>query len=148
MAVFSKPQQHFIVRRLAAFDTPRDVVTAFKARFSDTECTENDVLATDPRVALVDPDLQAAFDNERARIITDPASAPYADQAARLIVLSRDVDRYRANNDVANARAVLRQIAEELGAVGGKAGAVPKDTLPSLSDLNVTRTIIDPAAPA
>jgi hypothetical protein len=146
VAVFSKPQRQFIVRRLAAFDTPRDVVIAFKARFPDTDCTENDVLATDPRVALVDPELQVVFDTERARIITDPASAPYADQAARLIVLSRDVDRYRANNDVANARAVLRQIAEELG-VGGKGGAAPKDAgLPSLSDLTVTRTIVDPAA--
>lgn len=107
------------MRRLAAFDTPRDVCVAFKTLFPQTACTENDIIAVDPRNSpLPAPDVVALFNSERARVLGDPNSAPYADQQARLIVLSKDVERYRANNDLANARSVLRQIADELQASG------------------------------
>lgn len=116
-------QKAFIVRRLAAFYSPREIAAAFAAVFPDTACNENDVMATDPRVNVVSPELHALFMTERERVLLDEKSAPYAQQLARLIVLSRQVEDAIARGDPAGARAILRQIAEETGAVGGKAGA-------------------------
>lgn len=141
-------QREFIVRRLAAFDQPREIATLFAAMFPDTACNENDVWATDPRITLVAPELHALFLSERARIVADKDSAVYADQNARLIVLSKDVDRYRSNNEAANARVVLRQIAEECGAVGGKGAGKPDKAMPVGEPITEIRvTYVDPKAP-
>lgn len=139
--------REFIVRRLAGFDQPRDVAVLFAAMFPGVRCTEQDVIATDPRVAAVSPKLRALFNEERARIVADPKEAVYRDQNARLIVLSKDVERLRANNESATARQVLRQIAEEVGVVGsgGKAGTKAP---PSIGEpVVIERHIVDPAEP-
>lgn len=140
------PQKEFIVRALAGFALPRDIITAFIARWSDTRCTDADIHALDPRFVVLDPDLYAAFRAERERVLSDPNAAPYAEQKARLIALSHDVAFYRGNNQPAEARAVMRQIAEEVGAVGGKSGA-GKQTAPDDAGeeiVEIVRTIIDP----
>lgn len=153
MHVHTQEQRAFIVRMLAAFYSPKDICAAFAALFRDTACDERDVLATDPRVSVVAPELHALFRAERERVLTDPSLAPFAEQQARLIVLSRQAERYEANNQPAEARAVLRQIAEELGVVGGKSAGGAKDKAdpsktPDVKSIEVTRTIVDPVAPA
>jgi hypothetical protein len=143
-------QKQFIVRRLAVFETPKDIATAFAARFRDTACHEDDVRATDPRLAVVSPDLYSLFKNERERVLLDETLAPFAEQRARLIVLSRQAERYENNNQPAEARAVFRQIAEELGIVGGKPGkskvAADESATPEVKQITVKRLIVDPTA--
>lgn len=150
MAAHTQAQKEFIVRRLAAFEPPRAIVTSFVATFRDTACTENDVLAVDPATQAVAPELHALFLAERERVLLDPKSAPFADQRARLIALSADAAFYAMNNQLGERRAVFRQIAEELGVVGGKgsskaapASSQPGDALPIVA---IKRTIVDPAA--
>jgi hypothetical protein len=141
----TQEQKEFIVRRLAAFETPKDIAIAFAARFRDTACHEDDVRATDPRLAVIAPDLYSLFQGERERILLDPTAAPFAEQRARLIVLSRQAERYENNNQPAEARAVFRQIAEELGVVGGKPGKAGKQDAPPAEQIDEIRvTIIDP----
>jgi hypothetical protein len=145
----TKEQKEFIVRRLAAFETPKDIATAFVARFPDTACNEDDVRATDPRLAVVAPELFVLFTTEREAALLDPSLAPFAEQRARLIVLSRQAERYENNNQPAEARAVFRQIAEELGVVaGGKGGKAPgksdADATPEFKAIKVTHTVVYP----
>lgn len=141
-------QRAFIVRRLAAFDQPRDITVLFAALFPGTACSENDVMATDPRVAVVSPELHMLFYSERARVVADKDAAIYADQNARLIVLSKDVDRLRGNNESATARLVLRQIAEETGAIGSKGGVKGKADTPASEQIDEIRvTYIRPPVP-
>jgi hypothetical protein len=148
LAAHTAGQREFIVRKLAAFWPVQDIVAAFRTAFRDTACTENEVLATDPRLTVVSPELYELFQSERTRVLDDPTLAPYADQRARLIVLSRQVERYESNNQPAEARAVLLQIAGETGALGGKAGAFPKSGTDAGPVVSITRTIIDPVASA
>jgi hypothetical protein len=142
----TQEQKEFIVRRLAAFETPKDIAIAFAARFRGTACHEDDVRATDPRLAVIAPDLYALFASERERILLDPTAAPFVEQRARLIVLSRQAERYENNNQPAEARAVFRQIAEELGVVGGKPGKAPPPPGDAVLEITaITRTVVDPA---
>lgn len=150
MAAHTKLQREFIVRRLAAFEPPRVIAAAFAAAYPDTACGEQDILATDPESQLVDPDLMTIFLAERERVLLDPKSAPFANQTARLIALSSDAKYYGHNNQLAERRAVFRQIAEELGVVGGKAGKpdAPNGQTPEFKSVTVVHEIVDPKAPA
>lgn len=143
-------QREFIVRKLAAFYTPKDIAVQFAAIFRDTACSENDVLAVDPRVTTVAPELFMLFKAEREKILLDPSAALYADQAARLISLSRQAERYEANNQPAEARSVYRQIAEEQGVISKGAGKPGGKNEPDANQppvVAITRRIIDPVAP-
>jgi hypothetical protein len=146
--VLTQEQQEFVVRQLAAFYTPRDIAIAFVARFPGVKFNENDVLGFDPRKNVLAPELFMLFRTERERVLDDPGAAPYAEQKARLILLSNMVDSYKNNNQYPEARAVLTHIATELGVVqpkgvGGKAPAMPAEAAEAVS--KVTRTIVDPA---
>lgn len=146
MASHTKLQREFIVRRLAAFEPPKVIAASFVAAYPDTVCTEQDVLATDPETQLVDPDLLTTFLAERERVLLDPKSAPFANQTARLIALSNDAKFYGSNNQLAERRAVFRQIAEELGVIGGKAGKgdAPDALTPAFKSVTVAHEIVDP----
>lgn len=147
--VHTEEQKKFIVRRLAAFCTPRDICNEFAVLFPDTACSEADVLATNPEIAVVPPDLHALFKSTRTATMNDPDSAPLAEQKARLIILSRQAERYQANNQFAEARAVLAQIATEMG-IGPKSGGAVKGPAPGEKSepvVGITRTIVDPKEP-
>jgi hypothetical protein len=139
-------QKEFIVKKLAAFYTPRDIAQQLAAKYVGLKCNENDILANDPRLAIVSPELFLLYRSERERILDDPAAAPFAEQKARLIALSRQAERYESNNQPAEARQVYRQIAEEMGVVG-KASAPPKTPeLPGFKEITVKRTVVKPDA--
>lgn len=149
MTALTQEQKEFIVRKLAAFYPPSDVAAAFAAQFPSVRCDTNTVIANDPRRAVVSPELFMLFKAERERVLLDPESAPYADQKARLIVLSRHVDRFDGNNQPKEAAATIRQIAEEMGVVGGKAGAKAaekENDTPSFKAITVRRTEVPPDA--
>lgn len=146
----TQAQREFIVKKLAAFEPPQAIAAALAAVFPGASCNENDILANDPRTAVVSPELHAVYTAERERVLLDPKSATYADQRARLIALSNQAEYYGNNRQPAEQRTVFRQIAEELGVVAGKGGKLPaqgddgKDKLPVTK---ITRTVVDPAAP-
>lgn len=141
-------QKEFIVRKLAAFYTPRDIAQQLAAKWTGIKFNENDVLVNDPRHNLLAPELHTLYSVERERILLDPHSDPYTDQKARLIALSRQAERYESNNQPAEARAVYRQIAEELGVVGGKgAGKAATAPVEVAQVQKITRTIVDPTPP-
>lgn len=139
-------EKAFIVRKLAAFEPPRAIVAAFAAVFPQSTCNENDVLATDPETTVVAPELLMLFKTERERVLLDPGSAVFADQAARLIALSNQAKFYAGNNQFGEMREVLRQIAAEQG-IGVKGGpaktAAPAGTgQEPIEEIRVT--IVDP----
>lgn len=139
-------QRAFIVRRLAAFEPPRAIVMEFAAKFPDTACNENEVRALNPETgAIIPPDLFDLFKRERERVLLDPSSAPFADKKARLILLSNHVNFHNANNELATARSVLRQIAEETDGKAPKtAGGSAIGDTPDFKRIEVTRTVVDP----
>lgn len=133
------------MKALAAFKPPRAIVADFSALFPDTKCDENDVKRLDPKLALVAPELAALFLSERERIKADPMSVPFSEQWARIKVLNEQVEFYISNNQLAEARVVLRQIAEEQGVVGGKGPkvAAASDAKPGESVVEIVRRVID-----
>lgn len=145
----TKVQQEFIVRKLAAFEPPRAIVLDFAAVFSDTRCDENDVRRLDPTNGRLSFELFQMFKTVRESVLLDPNSAPFAAQQARLVALSKDAMFYRGNNQLPESRAVMRQIAEELGAVGqGSKGAkAPAPAEDAKKLVAITRTVVDPAPP-
>jgi hypothetical protein len=112
--------------------------------FADTKCDENDVRRLDPKNAILSPELHALFLQARERVLLDPDSDPLTKQKARLIALSEDFLFHRSNNELAVARTVLKQIAEETGAIGKSAGAkLPVD--PTEDPIgSITRTVVFP----
>jgi len=145
--VHSQPQREFIVKGLAAFKSPRAIAADFAALFPDTRCDENDVKRLDPTLVLLPPELLELFKRERERVLLDPASAPFAEQKARIVVLSHQAQFYGGNNQLPEQRAVLRQIAEELGAVSqGRGTKAPNDGKPTEPVTEIVRRIVDPKA--
>lgn len=139
--------KEFIVKRLAAFYTPSVICQQLVAQFG-IKCNENDILANDPTTCVVSPELFMLFRAEREKVLSDPTSDPYTDQKARLVLLSNMVDRYKNNNQLAEARSVMQQIAAELG-IGAKGGptkaAVPD--IPEFKAITVRRTVVHPGTP-
>jgi hypothetical protein len=139
----TKTEQEFIVRKLAAREPPKEIVANFAAIFPNTKCDETDVRRLMPGNVVLPPELHALYAEERERVKNDPESAPYSDQQERLRIYSQDVNFHRSNNQRAEARGVLRLIAEELGVIGGKLGkGAPADSEPVAS---ITRTIVYPS---
>lgn len=130
MAKHSKEQREYIVRALAALVPAQDIAVRFMSQWTDTTCTIEDVDALDPKFGVIlPPELHAEFTATRERVLTDPSAAPFAEQRARLVVLSQQAADYHARKDYPNVRAVFRQIAEETGDVtSGKGGKVVAPT--------------------
>lgn len=144
--VHTQSQKEFIVRKIAAFDPPRAITAAFCAVYPDTACNENDVMALDPAVSVIAPDLYALFLSERERVLLDPKSAPFADQKACEILLSRMVDIYKNNNQFAEARSTINQLMamQGVGVKGPtKSAATPDAAGEPIAEIR--RTIVDPA---
>lgn len=147
----TKEQREFIVRKLAAFEPPRAIVIDFVAVFPAVRVDENDVKRLDrDSGAVLSPELHLIFNAERERVLLDPEkAAPYISRAARLIGMDRQARFYVSNNQLAEARTVWRQMAEEQGVVGGKGAGkpVPAAGTPSEPIVAIERRVVDPKAP-
>jgi hypothetical protein len=122
MVAHTKEQREFIVRRLAGFESPPDIAESFVARWRTTACDLPDILALDPARNLIDPDLQALWQAERARVIADPSLSPTADKRVRLLELHRMFEKARNRNLLDQASNLLAQIGVEVGDLSGKGG--------------------------
>lgn len=130
MALFTNDQKIFIVTALGFCKRPRIVVNEFAVRYPDTVCIEQDVSALNPsQGALLSPDLHQAWTDAREYAKEHWRElAALADKGIRVLMLHYDAMEYRANGNIVEARAVMRQIAEEMkDDEGGGASDVPTD---------------------
>jgi len=148
MKKFTRPQEEFIIRMIAECHIARDIAATFATVFPDTRCSEQDVIAMDPRLTVVDPELFALFRTRRDEILDDPDSTPLASSKMRVFVLSRLLEKCVANNQPAEARAMLFQIAQETGDIastkGAKTSAGGAGAGEAAAVGTITRTIVDP----
>ena len=107
----------FIVRGLASFDTPSEVVEAVKATFG-VEISRQQVYTYDPRCAQPPAqrwqDLHAAT---RAAYLSELAEIGIAQKAFRLRALDRMVRYALKHHAPGRAQALLEQAAKECGGV-------------------------------
>ena len=105
----------FIVRGLARFDTPSEVVEAVKANFG-VEISRQHVYTYDPRCSPAPRwrDLHAAT---RAAFLQEQSEIGIVHKLVRLRMLDRMSHRAEARGNLALAAAFLEQAAKECGGV-------------------------------
>lgn len=149
MASHTEEQRVFIVRRLAVFDAPEEIIADFKRHWPTTDCQPADIAANDPRRGLTDEKLIAVFNSRRKSFLENNAlAAPTSDQQVRLIELHNMFRIARDRNLLVTAAELLEQIAKEIaGFYAGK--GKPDAAAPTGTDTRpigtITYTIIDPA---
>lgn len=137
MALYTTDQKVFIVDLLGKCYSPRSIADAFRARWSDTACDEQAVVAFDPtKGAILPPDVYAAWLEAREFAKENWRSeATTADKGIRVLYLHREFVERRSRN-VFDAE-LLEQIADEMKGDegGGDLSGVPTE---------FERVIVDP----
>lgn len=117
MATLNDDHKLLIVQALACFDSPQQVADLVKAEFG-LSVTRQQVAAYDPtKVAgrQLSKKLKAIFEQTRAQFLDNTASIPIAQQAYRLRVLQRQLERAEKQGNAAMVSALLEQAAKETG---------------------------------
>jgi hypothetical protein len=144
MSAHTEEQRVFIVRRLAIFDSYTEIAAAFALRFPDTACKPPDIESVDPRRSQIDEKLNAIFNANRTRFLSDNAiAAPTSDKTVRLVELHNLYSLARDRMAVQLAAKILEQIAKETGTAGALAAPGVDDAPIGAIEL----TIRDPAPP-
>jgi hypothetical protein len=151
MAAHTSTQRQFIVRKLAEFFTPNEIIGQFRANWPDTDCDESDVDRCNPRVVVTSPDEFDLFNKTRAdRKAENERLWPGMPETLQevLLGLKRDYQTQRNRNAFDMANKTAAEIAKiEGGFYAGKAtkeapSAVGGDRIEA-----ITRTIVDPKDP-
>lgn len=119
MAALSDPIKLFIVQALACYDTPSQVAAAVKEQFG-VEITRMQASTYDlgkPTCRGISKKLQAVFESTRTAFLADVSSIPIAQQAFRLRVLQRTLNKVEGQGNVAMVSQLLEQAAKESGGV-------------------------------
>lgn len=117
MAALSDPIKLFIVQALACYDTPSQVAAAVKEQFG-IEITRMQVSTYDfgkPTCRGISKKLQAVFESTRTAFLADVSTIPIAQQAYRLRVLQRNLERADGRGNSAMVAQLLEQAAKESG---------------------------------
>lgn len=117
MAVLSEPVKEAIVQMLACYDTPSQVAQQVKEDFG-LEITRMRVAAYDPTKVAgknLSKKLADMFHATRKAFLEDVASIPIAQQAYRLRVLQRNLERADNRGNTAMVSTLLEQAAKEVG---------------------------------
>ena len=114
MTKLSEPEKHEIVRLLAHFNTPTEVVVAMREHHG-VEVDRFQVRAYDPTKARYEGGdrLRAIFDAERSKYLQDIESIPIANKAFRLNELGKNYFRAQRSGNIVLANAILAQAAKE-----------------------------------
>lgn len=144
MAVLNDHIKAFIVRSLACFDTPSQVIAAVKEEFG-VNVTKQQVAGYNPENATgkdLSKKLREIFYETRDKFKKKADGIAIANQSYRLRVLDRMLRRAEERGNIAMAAAILEQASKEAGGVytnrrelTGKDG---KDLTPATPVLNVT----------
>jgi len=117
MAKLTEPMKLFIVQALACFDTPTQVAKAVKEEFG-VEITRQQVQRYDPTKVLGEDcskKNRAIFEATRKEFLEDVGRIPIAQQAYRLRVLQRTLDKVEGQGNTAMVSQILEQAAKESG---------------------------------
>ena len=118
MPVLSAAVKLFVVRRLAAFDSPTEVARAVKVEFG-IDISRQHVESHNPDRALAAHGLSAKwrtlFDVERRRFLDDMAAIPISHRPMRLRTLDRLARRAEDSGNLALAASLMEQAAREMG---------------------------------
>jgi hypothetical protein len=117
MPPISDEIKEFIVKGLASFDTPSEVVEAVKANFA-VEVSRQQVYAYDPRCTQPPaPRWQELHAATRAAYLSELAEIGIAQKVFRLRALDRMARFAMQNRSPGRAQALLEQAAKECGGV-------------------------------
>lgn len=136
----AEPVKVAIVRALAAWDSPSVVARAVNEEFG-LQLSRQAVERYDPTKAAgaaLSAKLRELFHEARQALVEETSKVGAANKAVRVRRLERMADRAEAMGNTAEARACLRQIAEEEGGLLTNArivrGALNVSTPKSLAD--------------
>ena len=119
MAKLTDPMKLFIVQALACFDTPTQVANAVKEEFG-IEVTRMQVSTYDASKSTakdMSKKYRAIFNATREAFLSDIGTIPIANQAYRLRVLQRNLNKVDGQGNVAMVSQILEQAAKESGGV-------------------------------
>ena len=117
MAALTDPIKQAIVQSLACFDTPTQVAEHVKQEFGVT-ITRQQVATYDPTKSAgrnLSAKLRAVFTATRKAFLADVSTIPIAQQAYRLRILQRNVERADSRGNAVLVATLLEQAAKELG---------------------------------
>lgn len=107
----------FVVRALASFDTPTQVVAAVKDEYG-LQMTPQAVQAYDPTKYAgrhLAPKWKAMFEKARKSFIDDASDIPIANRSTRLRALQRMASKAENMGNMGMASKLLEQAAKEMG---------------------------------
>jgi hypothetical protein len=119
MAKLTEPMQLAIVKALACYDTPTEVVEQMKNDFGVT-ITRQQVAKYDPTKAAgekVSPKLRAVFDAAQAAFLTDMQAIPISNLSYRLRRLQHAFERAQLQKNIPLVMQLLEQAAKECGGI-------------------------------
>ena len=117
MATLSEDAKRHIVKALACFDTPTQVVASVKEEFG-VDVPRNQVAQYDPTKVsgkTLSLKWRTLFDDTRKRFREDVAEIPIASRAFRLRALARMAQQAEGMRNIALAVQVIEQAAKEVG---------------------------------
>lgn len=119
MAKLTEPMQLAIVKALACYDTPTEIVEQVKNDFG-VAITRQQVAKYDPTKAAgekVSPKLRAVFDAARAAFLTDMQDIPISHLSYRLRQLQNAFERAQLQKNIPMVMQLLEQAAKECGGI-------------------------------
>lgn len=117
MAALNDEVKLHIVKALACYDTPTQVVESVKQEFK-LEVTRQQVSAYDPDTVngkRMSEKLKVIFKATREKFVEDVSEIPIANQAYRLRTLNRMLQAAESNKNGPLAAQLLEQAAKEVG---------------------------------
>lgn len=117
MAALKDPVKLAIVQALACYDTPSQVVDLVKQEFGITLPRQQASMydPTKPAGKKLSAKLRAVFEQTRKAFLEDVTTIPVAQQAYRLRLLQRNIERAETRGNSAMVAALLEQAAKEIG---------------------------------
>ncbi len=118
MADLTDDQKRFIVKALAQFRTPTEVIALFRDEFeTDADLNTRRVRGYDPTRACYSagPEWIELFETTRHAYIHDVSAIPIANQGFRLNMLLQMASDARKAGNRGQAAQLLKQAAEEVG---------------------------------
>lgn len=145
MAVLNEDAKITLVQALACFDTPsqaaEQVAQEHGVKIGRDQAIKYD--PTKPAGKNLSKKLREIFEATRAKFLEDISTIPIAQQAYRLRVLQRNLERADSRGNSAMVSTLLEQAAKELGgAFTNRKELTGKDGQPlAVNSTNVTSTV-------
>lgn len=118
MAKLTDDQRVFIVKALACFDTPSDVVAQVRDEFG-IELTRQQIHGYDPTRALGNRQMaekwKVLFERTRKAFLEDTSDIPISHKSTRIRRMNRMAERAENQGNMVLAASLMEQAAKEMG---------------------------------